>query len=142
MGAHRRRFIRQRNTANRRRGTKAPDVASLDSGDGSCSVGSWESAADAYEARTASPSPRSDLAPGTLIRRPTVSSSVGDKEGCDTVEASANGAEEKPELPSYHPDAGCTEMTGYAGKLSSSHEVLASLELDPLVPPFSSSNML
>ncbi|CAM9546778.1 unnamed protein product [Scytosiphon promiscuus] len=125
MGAHRRRFVRQRNTANRRRGTKSPDAVSLEGGDGSCSLRSWDGTFDSSGVRTASPSPRGDLAPGTLIRRPTVSDGGGVREaGEDSgrVGSLNDGAKEKPVPPPYHPDAACAEMAGFSGRLSSSHE--------------------
>lgn len=106
MGAHRRRILRQRGT--RKRHAKSPDTTSLegdpDCGDDSSSLGSscWEEPAQIRLSR------------GTLIRHHPVS--------CSSSDGTDNG--NRRMVPPYHPGAACAEMVGYAGRLSSSHEVL------------------
>lgn len=106
MGAHRRRILRQRGA--RKRHAKSPDTTSLegdpaDCGDDGSSLGSscWEEPAPRRHSR------------GTLIRHHPVPCS------------SSHGADNdnRRMVPPYHPGAACAEMIGYAGRLSSSHEV-------------------
>jgi len=125
MGAHRHRIIRQRSS--RRRGSsKFSDSASSVGDDESCSTSG--SAADAFSGPNGKDG---GLTPGTLMRHPSVSSSSGGSgkggEDCGRAGATNEGGDDGvPPLhgvPGYHPDAGRSERIGFAGRLSSSHEV-------------------
>lgn len=131
MGAHRRRIIRQRSAANsRKRGGKSSDTASLDGDyDDGSSLGSWESAETAgSSAEHRADSRTSGLSRGTLIRHHSATNngdSGADRGNNGRVRTTIGNTGDQPPavLPPYHPDAECSEMMGYAGRLSSSHEV-------------------
>lgn len=135
MGAHRRRFIRQRTTANnsRRRGggNKSSEVASSAGGDDerdNSSCGSWPDTTDGGTDR--SNSCGGAFTHGTLIRRPfSVASRSG---GCSAIGRGGSSSSSRAgeaiggtagDQPSYHPEAECSQREGFVGSLTSSHEV-------------------
>lgn len=146
MGAHRRHTIRQRSANSRKRGNKSSDSTSLDGGDdGGSSVGSWETAdkplgSAAHDQDT--PTRTRGLSRGTLIRHPSVTNKGGDgadRENHRRVGGGRSffeGTGDQPAtvvLPRYHPDAECSETMGYAGRLSSAHEVRVHMHLTAAV---------
>lgn len=132
MGAHRHRIIRQRSS--RRRGSiKFADSASSVGDDESCST--IGSVADTLSVSAPNGTDGGGLTPGTLMRHPSASlssggSGMGRENSRGRAGATSNAEEGVPPPPAYHPDADCSESIGFAGRLSSSHEVLLSYRLN------------
>lgn len=117
MGAHRRRIIRQRSTANsRRRGAKSSDVSSLAGEEDNSSCGSWPDA-DGTDRSSRT------FTHGTLIRHTSVARGGGHWVGRGGSRGAGTTGCDTGDQPTYHPEAECSQRAGFVGSLSSSHEV-------------------
>lgn len=154
MGAHSRQIARGRNSnSGRRRGSTHWETASEgtnggdDNTDGLSESGSFvdtlsekqqqqtQPVVDATDFDYGSGGNGDGFARGTLIRVPSLlgGSGSGDGGGVDGRDgprtAESRGQAQRYLQYKYHPDVDLSEVMGYAGKLSSSHEVTVALVL-------------